>query len=444
MSTSRTRTLVLGAGPSGIAAGIRLADQCMVVDRTANVGGQSGSLQIGEAVFDIGGHSFHTPHQFVRDLVYNALDMYEQPRNAKCFSHGTLIPYPFQKHFRLLPDERVVAECSEGLQNHGDVGTAANFKDFITARFGRGIARHFMLPYNEKLWARDLALLDTNWVGERVAAPEGVKEKFDLTGGKRKPLQANTAVAYPAKGGFGEIYKALARGLRDLRLGVDIRRIDVHSKRAYAANGDCYVYDDLISTLPLTELFPLLSTYPAELHEPIGKLQHMSLKCAMVAVDHPVDTEIQRIYCADPSIPAHKIAVNHNSSDWLRARSQHGIMGEISYSAFKMFPRSDLLDWFIDGLVTLGLIRGRDEVAGAKLVDVKYAYPVPTHQRPVIVETLKSFLAEIDIHTVGRFGEWAYINSDEALARGFVLGDAIAHERPPLPAMDADDVKRAA
>ena len=35
---------------------------------------------------------------------------------------------------------------------------------------------------------------------------------------------------------------------------------------------------------------------------------------------------------------------------------------------------------------------------------------------------LQSWLAERGIFTIGRFGEWAYINSDESLHRGLALG----------------------
>ena len=136
------------------------------------------------AVFDFGGHSFHTPHQKVRDLVFNSLDMYEQRREARCYAYGELIPYPFQKNFRLLTNEQVVSECAEGLEAVTN-GQPEHFEAFIEQRFGAGIARHFMLPYNRKLWGRDLRRLAVDWTGERVAAPEGVKERFATKGGSR-------------------------------------------------------------------------------------------------------------------------------------------------------------------------------------------------------------------------------------------------------------------
>jgi hypothetical protein len=44
----------------------------------------------------------------------------------------------------------------------------------------------------------------------------------------------------------------------------------------------------------------------------------------------------------------------------------------------------------------------------------------------LIVAEVKAWLEAHDIYTLGRFGEWAYINSDEALARGLALGSRLA------------------
>lgn len=426
---NKIENLILGAGPAGIAAAIRLGKRAKVLDRNSFVGGQSASYQIGDAVFDIGGHSFHTPHPFVRDLVYNSLEMFDQVRQARCYAYDTLIPYPFQKTFRAINNEKVVAECAAGLSEVDVEKEATNFEEFIYNRFGSGIAKHFMLPYNQKLWARDLKLLETKWTGERVAAPEGIKEKFDLEGGKRKPLQANTVVGYPAKGGFGEIYKALAKQVKDIELGINVVKVDLANKIVHTANKESYQYENLVSSIPVTEFLKLLGKQvPDRVLECASKLDQMSLKCVMVAINHPVDTDIQRIYAADPAIPAHKTAINHNSSDWLRSRAHHGIMGEVSYSEYKKLKRPDLEEWFIEGLIAMGIIKTKDEVLGSKVVDVKYAYPVPSHDRLENMGVIKAFLQENDIHTVGRFGEWEYINSDEVLARGMILGEKLMGE----------------
>ena len=61
---------MLGAGPAGLAFAYRYGRGAVVLERSREVGGLSRSIEIDDGIFDIGGHSFHTPHEEVRDLVY--------------------------------------------------------------------------------------------------------------------------------------------------------------------------------------------------------------------------------------------------------------------------------------------------------------------------------------------------------------------------------------
>ncbi len=423
---TRERIVIVGAGPAGIGAALSLERDCTVLEQGATLGGLADTITIDGAVFDLGGHSFHTPHGAVRELVFSALEMYEQQRDARCLAFEELIPYPFQKNYRLLTNEQIVQECSAGLRDADDGKGAEDFEAFINRRFGKGIAEHFMLPYNRKLWGRDLKRLAADWTQERVAAPEGVKEEFDRSGGARKPLQGDTRVAYPARGGFGEIFKALARRIPDLRYHQRVVRIDARHRVLHTVSGDAFPWRALVSTLPIPVLLNLIDGVPAELKAKAAQLDYLSLKLGLVVVGHPVDTEIQRIYSAEPHIAPHKIAVNHTSSDYLRGLPHHGIVSEIAVGPEKALIRSDLQEWMIASLELAGLIKDRRHIRYAEIRDVRYAYPVPTHDRDAIVAEIAHWLEEAGVHSVGRFGQWAYINSDEAIHRGMVLGTKLA------------------
>ncbi|MEY4543950.1 MAG: hypothetical protein RL685_145 [Pseudomonadota bacterium] len=416
--------MILGAGPAGIAAGLSLGSRALVLEREAGPGGLSCSVELEGAVFDLGGHSFHTPHPEVRQLVQESLELFEQQRDARCFSHSSLIRYPFQKHFRDLSDAAVVDECAAGLQAARPRPNAAHFLDYLEGRFGAGMARHFMLPYNRKLWGQDLMRLAADWVGERVAAPEGVQETFDETGGKRKPLQPETRVAYPARGGFGEIMMALARRLPLVRYGDGVASVDPRARTVRTEAGEAHRYQTLLSTLPLPALLRLCDA-PEELRRAVDSLEYLSLKVVLLVIDHPVDTEIQRIYCADDTLPAHKIALNHNSSDYLRGLPRHGIMAEVSCAQGALPLDRELTAATIAGLERMGILRSAAEVVAWRVLEAKYAYPVPTHHRDGVVARARAWLRERNIEIVGRFGEWAYINADEAMHRGLRLGQSL-------------------
>src|SRR5205807_2352997 len=103
----------------------------------------------------------------------NALEMYEQRRDARCFTHGVMIPYPFQKHFDEIGDALLTKECRDGLATASAATDAHDFDALVHQRFGAGVARHFLVPYNRKLWQTDLKELAVAWAGERLAAPPG-------------------------------------------------------------------------------------------------------------------------------------------------------------------------------------------------------------------------------------------------------------------------------
>ena len=420
------KAIIIGSGPTGIGAALGLENDCLVLESSNNVGGFSTSIEINGAVFDYGGHSFHTPHPEVRDLVFNSLDMYEQQRDARCLAYGDLIPYPFQKSYKQLSNKDVVEECLAGMDQTDDGKGSAHFEEFIERRFGPGISKHFMLPYNRKLWGRDLKRLASDWTGQRVAAPEGVKENFDTKGGVRKPLQGNTKVAYPAKGGFGAIWDTLGKKIENIELNKRVSRIDPKAKKLYTADGSEYAYEHLISSMPINILLELIDDSPEHLKKRAAELDNLSLKLGLVVINHPVDTDIQRVYSAEEHIPAHKTAINHNSSDYLRSLPKHGIMMEISEGPEKNLIRSDMEKWIAESLLEMKIIKSTNEIDKIVMHHAKYAYPVPTHNRDEIVAEIQQWLNENHIYSVGRFGQWAYVNSDESLHRGLVTGRTVA------------------
>src|SRR5262245_31962694 len=127
---ARSPIVVLGAGPAGIGAGIGLGESGLVLERTARPGGLCRTIELDGAIFDLGGHSFHTPHPEIRELVFQSLEMYTQTRQARCYTHGIFISYPFQAHFREIPNAAVVEECEEGLRTAGGSETASDFEEF--------------------------------------------------------------------------------------------------------------------------------------------------------------------------------------------------------------------------------------------------------------------------------------------------------------------------
>lgn len=436
--TDRTGVLIVGGGPAGLAAAYALQGDTLILEKEDTVGGLCRSIEHDGGVFDIGGHSFHTPHPDVANLLSDVTEggLFLQQRDARVYAMGTLIPYPFQRFYELLPDAEVVRACEEGLRevSQAAAGDPQDFEQYIVQRFGRGIAEHFMLPYNRKLWARDISKISCEWTSERVAAPKGggAAERFDTAGGERKPLQPSTQVGYPRHGGFEQMFVGLSRHVPQVQLGRTVVRIDPEGRRAITAAGDEYLWDHLISTMPLPELVQVVDSVPEEIKEAAQGLEYMSLRVELLLADGPLSTDIQRIYSADPEVPPHKIAMNHNSSAELRRRPTHAIMAEVSLSEDKPVNIDEIAPLTIDLLCDVGVLSSPQQIRWRGHIDVEYAYPVYTHRRPALVQSIKEWLAQWNIYTAGRFGDWEYINSDKCVHKGLVLGAELAAARAGL------------
>lgn len=429
-----TQTLIIGAGPTGLSLAHKLHGRKRILEAEDRVGGLCRSVHAEGGTFDIGGHSFHTPHPDVDEFVHTILNgrVYSQTRDARVYAAGTLIPYPFQKFFDQIPDPDIVRECRAGLAQTRDAGQADNFEDYITMKFGDGIARHFMLPYNRKLWARDIRNISTEWTSERVAAPKGTPEVFDTRGGKRKPLQPGTRVAYPEEGGFEAIFQAIAAQLPAIEFNKRVVTIDPATKTAVTSDNTVYHWERLVSTMPLPLLLRCIPGVPRKLLELADQLEYMSLHVAFLLADSSLLHAPQRIYVADPAVPPHKIAFNHHSSEALRARPRHAIMAEVSFSEQKPVNHATIASETAAFLTRLGILKSPRDIIWHDHMIVKYAYPVYTHGRPRILRQIKDYLQQYNIHTVGRFGGWQYINSDKCIKQGFNLAHQLNTERETL------------
>ncbi len=416
------QTLILGAGPSGLALAYQLQGNTLVLEKEARVGGLCRSTIIEGAAFDIGGHSFHTSHPEVDTLIDTLMDepLSYQQRDARVFSHGTIIPYPFQKHFNQIPDVSMVEACEAGLRQANRHGSADNFEDYIVGRFGPGIAEHFMLPYNRKLWARDLRTISTEWTSERVA-DHRADSADEIRDGIRRPLHDASAVGYPQHGGFETIYESFVPHVPALEINQAVTHIDPLTRTAETASGERTAWDVLASTLPLPVLLRLIDGAPAELIAAADRLGYVSLRVLYMLTAEPLKTEMQRLYVASPDVPPHKIALNSNSSASLRANRHHAIMAEVSIPPGGRAPE-DAAERTIRFLCDVGILKSPSDIAWHGHEDVRYAYPVYTHERGAIISQIKDWLAQRQIFTLGRFGEWEYINSDQCVAKALALG----------------------
>ena len=307
-----------------------------------------------------------------------------------------------------------------------------DFEHFIYRVWGAGIARHFAIPYNKKLWTVPLNEMETSWLGGRVPLPdlnqiiEGALEPV------AKPMGPNARFGYPKRGGFQALVSGFLPHIRGkIELNADVVSILPDEHTAVLADGRRLQYDQLISTMPLPELVRLIgNAAPAEVRAAAAGLRHISIRCVNIGIARSDVTDKHWIYYPEDSI-FHRIFVQGNASPECNAPGGFGFTCEISYSQHKPLPvdGQELIERCIADCIKVGMMREDDRVLTANLVDMPYAYVVYDHARAANVATVRSWMEQHDIVLAGRYSEWEYYNSDHAFLAGKKAAERVEANR---------------
>jgi protoporphyrinogen oxidase/glycosyltransferase involved in cell wall biosynthesis len=452
-------TVIIGAGPTGLSAAYHLGQDSVLIDRNPTVGGWCRSIKDNGFTFDYAGHIMFSNDPYVLKMYDMLLgtNLHWQNREAWVWSKNVYTRYPFQGALYGLPP-KVITECIMGavearygvadapaacaqplvdccadgtvdISNSSTVARQrepANFEEFIYKVWGKGIAKHFAIPYNRKLWAVPLTEMETSWLGGRVPLPnveEIIEGALEPVG---KPMGPNARFGYPLQGGFQALMNGFLPHLKgELKLNKEVTQVLAREHVVVLGDGSRYRYDTLISTMPLPDLVRMLAAEaPEEVRAAARGLKHISVKCVNLGVARENITDKHWIYYPEDSI-FHRIFVQGNASPGCNPPGGFGLTCEITYSAqYKPLPVDGqaLIERCIEDCRKVNMLRPDDRIIAANIVDMPYAYVVYDHQRAHNVATIRDWLAQHDILLAGRYSEWEYYNSDHA----FIAGKRIA------------------
>ena len=443
MGTS-ARIAIVGAGPCGLACARELErlgyEHWHLYEQDAVAGGHAGSV-VDSAGFtwDFGGHVVFSHYGEFDALLVEAMgaELYEHERISYVHFEGTWVPYPFQNNLRHLPPETAY-ECLVGLIDAPGGDPAMDFGAWIEATFGDGIARHFMRPYNVKVWATPPEAMASTWIAERVSLVDHRRALRSVVLGEDDVgWGPNSTFRYPARGGTGEIYRRVADRLGPrVEYGRELVAVDAARRRITFADGSSEEYDALVTTLPLDRLVAAIADCPSTVRAARETLEHNGVAVVGVGVEAPLRDEKCWMYFPDPEVPFYRAT---NFAKYSPANVPHGDVGrytsymtEISYSPYRPLDRHRLEERVVASLVAAGLVEADASLASLHVIDAPYAYPLPTLGRDRALATIQPWLTEQRIYSRGRFGSWRYElgNMDHAVKMGIDVARLLAEGRP--------------
>ncbi len=423
------KTAILGAGVSGLALARTLVERgfdpsnLVIFEAASVVGGLCRSKTVEGFTYDVtGGHILFSKDaaamQWMKDCAGGDAAFVRRDRHTKIRFGDRFVHYPFENGIGDLPQQanfdclRGYVEAWHARQTRPSAAPA-DFLSWVHWRFGEGIARHFMLPYNEKIWKRPLADITSGWVAGRVPdAP--IEDVLRAAIGIRTEGYTHQALFYyPKQGGFQAITDGMGSTLvARTRLSTPVQHVVRHGA-GWRVNGEDF--DRVVSTLPLNELPRIVEGMPEDVRQAMTGLAFNNISCFLIALDRAEHPELSWIYLPHHEQgPANRVTYMSNYSPGNAPAGKASFLCEVTSPGHAPFPGAELEREVVDGMVHAGLLQ-RSEILFTDRVDTRYAYIVYDHELDARRTRSLAWCQAAGIHTLGRFGHYDYFNSDQCV-----------------------------
>ena len=425
-------TLIIGGGLAGLSAAWHLGREARVLEASSTVGGLCRSYRREGYTFDISGHLLHFRRSEVRRFVAARLPgaLVRHRRRAFVHFHGRLVHYPFQAHLYELP-ARVRDECLRGFfkavgeKDEGAV-TPGDFEGWLRHHFGEGIVKHFLGPYNRKMWRVPLRRIDPAWAAWAVPVPTPAQIQEAGQPGANMQLGYNPIFSYPREGGIGVLARALARGDMRLHLGEKVVGIDLPRRRAETFSGRSWEFEHLVSTAPLPELLRMTRGLSPALAAAADRLRSVSICVANIGIPRPAAQQAHWLYFPEPAYPFYRVGVATNFAAANAPSGHHALYVEATLPFGTRTGCDELWPRIGRGLERAGFLEPGEKPAVLDLIHVPHAYVLYDRHRARVLPGILAALAEHGVHSIGRYGAWEYSAMEDALAQGMETARRIA------------------
>jgi protoporphyrinogen oxidase len=447
VTSGTDQTIVMGAGPAGLATAFELARHgrsVRVIERAPVVGGLARTIARDGYRFDIGGHRWFTKSDELNELFASLLhgELVWVERISRIYFDGRYVDYPLQLG-------NVLGGIGAGLALRAllDYGLAQvrppaagrewTMEQAYIAQFGRTLYERFFKNYSEKVWGAACDRLSGDWVAQRskgMSLLTAVKDALIRSNGEVQSLIER--FMYP-RYGYGRLSERLAEeaiaGGGQVTLGARIAAVHHQSGRITGltlqhADGREETVEgrQFVSSIPLPALARLLRpAAPAAVLAAADRLTFRDLITVHLMLRREQVTPDTWLYIHDPAIPFGRL---HEPKNWSRDlvpdAAHTSLVAEFFCSiGDSIWSRDDdaLCAEAVHHLSrTLGFIHP-NEVVGAFAVRSPRAYPTYHLGYREPLEVLKAYGATFEnLQLIGRAGAFRYNNTDHSIETGLL------------------------
>ena len=445
MTNKEIDFLILGAGVTGLAAGLELKESSIIIEKECRPGGL-----VRTHCFDNGywfDHVLHLLHfkdteiqERIQVLMGDMLQRCSPAAWIEC-SAGTVL-YPFQLNLGALNEKarnKCISDYAKMFFSAVDKSSADNYRQYLALTFGNAMCDLFYFPYNEKLYKYPLEQIAADallWNLHRPSFEEILDGSFNPN---RLKETYNTNAFYPCPPvdspvrGMEALVQSLSSNLNNIQLNSEVVHIDtrlqlVHILKNGIPDKIHYNYGCL-STIPLPRLMRLCSDVPEQLLKRADQLIFTKVYSIAISVKgkRPEGTGHWRYY-TNPDIPFTRLIFMTAFDTNNAPQDGWGLLAEVTCNEKETIDTGRLVQQTINAVKTLGYFDETQQIVGTHIWPVEFAYVIFTPETKCIVEDCFEFLEQYGIAAAGRYGKWQYSSIYQNIKEGFTWAKEVSEK----------------
>lgn len=443
------RIAIIGAGPAGMTAAYQLSkelggklSQLDVYEKSEAVGGLSKTISLWDQRVDLGPHRFFSHDSSINELWLEVVkDRYEiVDRQTRIYYKKRFFDYPI-KAYNALSGLGIIEAARCVISYLGVMVSpprdTSTFEGWVISRFGKRLYHIFFKTYSERLWGISCTDLDSDFASQRIkklSLFEAIKNALLPARGSEHATLADQ-FAYPV-GGTGAVYEYMrhfveAKGGQVL-CGTGVEKIIASKGRVSSVqleNGELHEYDQIISTMPITQMVERLPGVPVSIREQAKKLRFRNTILVYLKVERSDLFSDQWLYIHDPSVSFGRVTNFRNWIPSVYGDSPSTILCMEYWCNFEddlwSMPPEDLIRTAKKEIVAAGLVPVGQNMEG-EVMKLPRCYPVYFSGYRETLSPVEKYLNSIDrLHVIGRYGAYKYNNQDHSILMGIRAAENI-------------------
>ena len=418
---------ILGTGMGAVGAAHRLRGlphSFVLYDKNTYAGGHTVTFHHPDGFsFDCGPHVSFTKDPRMQELFAAAVGGEYQAVQYQLNNYwqGYWFPHPVQCNLYGLPPDLVVRILLSFIEEERKpLPEVTNYAEWLIASYGRVLAETFPMAYTAKYHTAPAEKLRTDWMGPRMYRPSLQEVLLGAVSSTVPNIHYITDFRYPKRGGFQSYVDGLRAGA-PVELGHHLTSLDPVHRELTFRNGRRLGYDAVVSSIPLPDLVPMIVGVPQEVRNAAATLACSSVVLVNIGIDRADISKAHISYFYDADVIFSRLNFPHMFSATMAPAGCGSIQAEVYFSKkYKPINRTpqDCVEPVIRDLRRVGLIRDADRILHQSVGFAESGNIIFDHDRPEALATVHGYLDSIGVNYCGRYGDWAYLWTDDSFKSG--------------------------